>query len=233
MKQRILKYKRIFTFAFIALFAAMGCNKYVDKKPLDQFSDLDYWTSEDKVKTFCWSFYDLFAGYGTGSTPGDFYFTSFNDDQASPTFQDFAKNAPATDGSWGFGYIRKANVVIDRVQEVPMDDEAKKHWTGVARFFRALNYFELVRRFGDVPWYSQVLDISQDSLIYKPRDPRNMVMDSVLADLNFAVANLRPNTGDNTVNKDVALALKSRVCLYEGTYSEYQENDNARAAAYL
>ena len=213
---------------------ATGCNKYVDKKPLDQFSDLDYWNSESNVQSFCWGFYnDLFSGYGNGSSFGTFYFTSFSDDQDNPTFQNFAKNAPASDGGWGFGDIRKANLVIKRVAQVPMDDAAKNHWTGVARFFRALNYFQLVKSYGDVPFYSSVLDISEDSMIYKARDPRNLVMDSVLADLDFAINNLSANSKDNTVNKDVALALKSRVCLYEGTFSEYREHDNARAATYL
>lgn len=228
--------KNINNLALIALFLlfASGCNKYIDKKPLDQFSDLDYWNSESNVKTFCWGFYnDLFSGYGNGWSFGTFYFTSFSDDQDNPIFENFAKNAPATDGGWAFGDIRKANLVINRVQEVPMDQEAKNNWTGVARFFRALDYFQLVQSYGDVPFYSSVLDISQDSMIYKARDPRNLVMDSVLSDLNFAVNNLRQNTGDNTVNKDVALALKSRVCLYEGTYSEYREHDNARASTYL
>jgi starch-binding outer membrane protein, SusD/RagB family len=233
MKQ-IKNINNVALIALILLFAS-GCNKYIDKKPLDAFSDLDYWNSESNVQTFCWGFYnDLFDGYGNGNTLSTtFYFNSFSDDQANPSFQNFTKNAPANDGDWGFGDIRKANLVINRVNIVPMDQEAKNHWAGVARFFRAMNYFQLVKEFGDVPWYSSVLDISEDSAIYKARDPRNLVMDSVLADLNFAVANLRANSGDNTVNKDVALALKSRVCLYEGTYSEYHEHDNTRAATYL
>lgn len=231
--KRIKNINNLVLMALIVLFAS-GCNKYIDKKPLDEFSDLDYWNSESNVQTFCWGFYnDLFEGYGHGWTLGKYYFSSFSDDQANPTFQNFTKNAPASDGDWGFGDIRKANLVIIRVQGVPMDQEAKNHWTGVARFFRALNYFRLVKDFGDVPWYSSVLDISEDSAIYKARDPRNLVMDSVLADLNFAITNLRANSNDNTINKDVALALKSRVCLFEGTYSEYRTHDNTRAATYL
>lgn len=231
----IKKINPLFYFVVILL-AVSGCSKYVDKQPLDQFSDLDYWNSENNVKTFCWGFYnDVIVGFNSGQRFGDFYFSSFNDDQDNPTFEDFDKNAPAGDGNWDFGDIRKANLMLARVPNVPMDDAAKNHWEGVARFFRAWCYFKLVERFGDVPWYNQVLSINQDSAIYKPRDPRNMVMDSVLSDLNFAVANLRTkaDADPNTVNKDVALALKSRICLFEGTYSEYNEHDNARAATYL
>src|SRR6185437_8245087 len=64
--------------------------------------------------------------------------------------------------------------------------------------------------------------------------PRQAVMDSVLADINFAVANLRQVDQPNTINKDVALALKSRICLYEGTYRKYHtELDLPNADTYL
>jgi hypothetical protein len=224
---------KIWILLLVILCAGAGCKKYVDRDVLDELSDDDYWTSETNVRAFNWGFYDLFPGFGNGGSPGDFYFTSFSDDQVNPTFQNFALAVPASDANWDFSYIRKANLLLERIDRVPIDDASKNHWRGVARFFRAYKYFSLVKRFGDVPWIGHYLDISEDSVIYKPRDPRDLVMDSVLADLNFAVDNLREDDGENTVNKNVALALKSRICLYEGTYREYHENDNAGAAKYL
>jgi hypothetical protein len=50
-------------------------------------------------------------------------------------------------------------------------------------------YFEKVKRYGDVPWIGKALDV-EDPDLYKPRDPRTLVMDSVLADLNFACENI-------------------------------------------
>ena len=49
---------------------------------------------------------------------------------------------------------------------------AKNHWKGIAHFFRAYQYFQLVQRFGDVPFFSHSSDISDSTEIYKPRDPR-------------------------------------------------------------
>lgn len=203
-----------------------ACTKYVDRDVPDAFSDIDFWSSENNVRTYSWEFYNLFTGFGTG-TNGDFYFTTFTDDQASPSFQNYAATAPATSGDWNWRYIRKANIMLERIDQVPMSDEAKNHWKGVARFFRALDYFNKIKTFGDVPWISKSLDISETDQIYKPRDPRALVMDSVLADINYAVQNLRANDAvDNTVNKDVALALKSRICLYAGTYRKYHTELN-------
>jgi hypothetical protein len=201
-------------------FVLGSCSKELNVDTPDQFSDENFWTSENNVRSYNWGFYDLFTGFGTGTT-GDFYFSSLTDDQASATFQNFAVNVPTTSGDWNWTYIRKANVMLERIDRVPMPDEAKNHWRGIAKFFRAMDYFTKVKTFGDVPFINKSLDISENDVIYKPRDPRALVMDSVLADINYAVANIRSVDQVNTVNKDVALALKARICLFEGSYRLY------------
>ncbi|MBO9565004.1 MAG: RagB/SusD family nutrient uptake outer membrane protein [Niastella sp.] len=203
-----------------AALSLAGCSKYLETKTPDRFTDDVYWSSEANVRAYNWEFYNLFTGFGTGTT-GDFYFSTFSDDQATTGLSVYPASAAATNGNWDWTLIRKANIMIKRVETVPMSDEAKKHWTAVARFFRAFDYFGKVKLFGDVPWIGTPLDISDTAAIYKPRDPRKLVMDSVLADINFAIDNLRATDLDNTVNKNVALAFKSRVCLFEGTYRKY------------
>jgi len=79
--------------------------------------------------------------------------------------------------------------MLERIDGVAMNDEAKNHWKGIAHFFRALQYFRLVQNFGDVPWYGHSVEIEDSAQLYKPRDPRKLVMDSVLDDINFAVNN--------------------------------------------
>jgi hypothetical protein len=206
----------------VALCLGSACKKYVDVNNPDSEVDPDFWKSENSVRSYNWEFYNLFPGFGNGSSlNGDFYFPTLTDDQASPTLVNYQVSAPASNGDWFYGYIRKANIMLERIDIVPMADEAKNHWKGVAKFFRAFQYFKLVQEFGRVAWYSHSLDIADSTLIYKPLDTHQLVMDSVLADLNFAVANLRTVDQPNTVNKDVALALLSRVALYEGTYRKY------------
>lgn len=203
-----------------AALSLAGCSKYLETKVPDKFIDGTFWTGEANVRAYSWEFYNLFTGFGTGTT-GDFYFSTFSDDQATTGLSVYPASAAATNGNWSWTLIRKANIMIRRVETVPMSDEAKQHWTAVARFFRAFDYFNKVQLFGDVPWIGTPLDISDTAAIYKPRDPRKLVMDSVLADIDFAIENLRTTDLANTVNKDVALAFKSRVCLFEGTYRKY------------
>src|SRR5688572_26323393 len=196
--------KFIKPFIYLLLIVAMdsGCTKYLDKGTPDQFADNNFWISENNVRTYSRGFYDLFSGFGTG-TNGDFYFTTFADDQANTSFQNFAVSAAATNGNWDWANIRKANILLERVDKVPMSDEAKNHWRGVARFFRAFDYFTKVKIFGGVPWIGRSLDVSETGEMYKPRDSRALIMDSVLADIDFAIANLRDKTTEaNAVNKD-------------------------------
>lgn len=234
---------RYIPLALLVISMSTACKKYIDVTNPDTLTDPAYWKTENSVRTYAWEFYNSFPGFGNSSSlNGDFYFPTLTDDQAPPSFTQFPQTTATSSTDWtfftttgtttftyyfvSFGYVRKANIMLDRVDIVPMADEAKNHWKGVAHFFRALQYFKMVQEYGGVPWFSNSMDISDSTEIYKPRDSRQLVMDSVLADLNFAVANLRQLDQTNTINKDVALALKARVCLYEGTYRKYHTELN-------
>lgn len=228
-------------FLAIAICAgAVSCSKdFLSRGSKVVFDDNNFWTSENNVKSYCWEFYNLFTGYGTG-TNGDFYFTTFTDDQAARSMDLFPVTAPASNSHWDYTYIRKANLLLERVPQMQMlSREAANHYLGVARFFRAFEYANLVRHFGDVPYIDEYLDQSDVEAIYAPRMPRAAVVDSIMADLQFAAENLRTiernrAVGDvNMLSSEVALAYMGRVALYEGTYAKYVGNDEAAATALL
>lgn len=206
----------------LVVFGSTACKKFVDVTNPDTLYDPSFWKNENSVRSYSWEFYNMFNGYGNGSsTNGDFYFPTLTDDQDAGTFTQFPQTTATANGEWSFTNVRKANIMLERIDGVSMTDEAKNHWKGVARFFRAYQYFKLVQTFGGAPWFGRSLDIVDTAQIFKPRDSRQLVTDSILADLNFAVANLRQTDLTNTINKDVALALKSRFALFEGTYRKY------------
>jgi hypothetical protein len=133
---------------------------------------------------------------------------------------------------WKWDSLRNVNYFLEHYQHASVTTEASNHYAGLARFFRAWLYFDMVKQFGDVPWYNKTLTITDPDL-YKPRDARTLVMDSVLADLDFACKNIRA-TKDNSasqITKWVALAFKSRVCLFEGTYRKYHTELGLTATA--
>ena len=187
-----------------------------------------------------YAFYDVyFEGYDISWNRADWFaeteVADWNDDNAqkAPTF--FTKVAPESSGLWDFAYIRRHNQLIDRATNSNMPEATKNHWIGVSRFLRAMEYAELVRNFGDVPWFDKVIENTDYENLYKPRDPRSTVMDNVLADLQFACDNILKADGTKglTINKAVALAFTSRLMLFEGTWQKYRAKNNELAKKYL
>ena len=125
-------------------------------------------------------------------------------------------------GGWSWTRIRDINSFIDGCSNATaISTSVKNEQLAIAKFFRARFYFDKVKKFGDVPWYSKPLRSDDLEQLYKPRDSREVVMDSVLADIDFAVKYGMANISQNRVTKWTALALKSRICLYEGTWRKY------------
>ena len=202
----------------------------------------NYFTSETNVELYCNYFYAEFSAYGTGGASGDFYFNTLNDDQAVKGLKAWSfKNVSASDATWKACYeeIRRANLLLEKIDEVPdlqLPEKAnnKKHWIGLAHLYRGWQHYCLVRKFGDVQWINHTLKATDKDILMATRDNRNLVMDSVLADINFAVANMKLNDGSRTAyNVHVANAMKTEICLFEGTYAKYHLQDLARAEKYL
>ncbi len=233
-----MKFKILFAIGFLSIIFS-GCEDILDKPPLDQMTQGTYFTNEENMRTFSYGFYSRhFVGYGVGYSYGSYFsFQSLNDDFAPTTPTAFLKNVPTTPSgtNWNFTYVRRANLFIENIKSAPIPAEAKSHWTGVARFFRALEYARLVNTYGDVPWINKVPLETENETLYRPRDPRALVVDSILADFDYAAANVRAVDGTKglSVNKYVVLAFMSRIMLFEGTWFKYHLGDATKSAAYL
>ncbi|ASZ11797.1 RagB/SusD family nutrient uptake outer membrane protein [Chitinophaga pendula] len=228
--------KKIYTLLLAAASLAACQKNFLERSPVDRMEDDTYWTNEKNVRTFAWGFYtDYFSGYGSGFTWGRYFSgQALNDDFAPTSPGQFIRNIPATDAGWSFSNVRRANLMIDRINRVQMDDAAKKHWSGIGRFFRALEYANLVKKYGDMPWYDKVLT-ETDAELYRARDTRVFVMDKVLEDFKFAAENVRVSDGEAglTVNKYVVLGFMSRIFLFQGTWLKYHNVDQNKAQEYL
>lgn len=129
----------------------------------------------------------------------------------------------STDNSWSWGSLRNVNYFIKYNTDPGVAEEVRNHYTGIARLFRALLYYDKLVRYGNVPWVDKPLD-PQDPELYKTQDNRDVIITHIMQDLDYAAEHITtvgitPNS--NTVNKWTALALKSRICLFEGTFRKY------------
>src|SRR5829696_2671729 len=136
------------------------------------------------------------------------------------------------DWNWGWRALRNVNYFIANNTDTRVPEDIRRHYTGVARFFRAFFYFEKVKRYGDVPWVGKALEVD-DPALFNSRDSRTLVMDSILADLNYAADNIKTVTEPSRtlITKWVAQAFKARVCLFEGTFRKYHTNLNLVSSA--
>ncbi|MBX2844337.1 MAG: RagB/SusD family nutrient uptake outer membrane protein [Flammeovirgaceae bacterium] len=114
--------------------------------------------------------------------------------------------------------INKANFVIDNAENTEtLTDEIIQKNIGEARFMRALYYFFLVTRYGDIPIYTSIEPEG------KGKSPKAEVYQLIIDDLTFAAANLltkdsEPDAGRAT--SGAANALLGKVHLYLKNYDE-------------
>jgi starch-binding outer membrane protein, SusD/RagB family len=225
-------------FVFIVT-VSIGCKKFLDRPPLTSETDETAWTSEEKLRLYTNQYYTtFFTGYGNGyATEGAplVGFTNSDDMVVQGNQPNFTRAVPNS-SIWSYNTIRSVNIMLDRVEtrmSNVLTPAAKAHWLGVGRFFRAFRYAQLVQSYGDVPYYTrEVFDNELDEL-YKPRTPRNEVMDAVYDDLKFAMQNVRLNDGEQNVNRYVVAAFVSRLALTEGTWQKYYYQNNAQAKKFL
>ena len=220
MKNIILKY-----FTIILFLTLNACESDLDLFPLDQISTNDYWNNANDLKLYVNQFYpSAFAVQGSDRYEYIFAADIESDDmihvQEIPKLQG-SRVVPAT-GGWSYSNIRSVNYFLANYQKCQSSFDEYKAYLGEALFFRAFYYFNLVRVYGDVPYINKPLETNSEEL-YLARTPRNQVIDSIVADLDRAIQYLPSGKqlGGTRLSADVALAFKSRVCLFEGTWEKY------------
>ena len=213
-----------------------ACEDFLDIQPETDFTDDNYWTSEANLKAFSYGLYSVFPGYGQGGFfGGDHFFYVLTDDVISldPRVEDdFPTSVPASQSGtqWYWSDIRKTNVLIQGANKASVDESVRKKYIAVGRLFRAIEYWEKVRTFGDVPFYNKPIESTDQDALYKARDSRVVVVDSIVADLDYAIANLDDVDDKVHVNKWTALAMKSRICLAAATTFEYHNVAGSNSA---
>lgn len=209
--------KRIYSLIILVssiLFIA-GCDDMLDRIPKDKLSPETYFKTAQECELFTNEFYLIFPG------ATDIFYE--NADVIIPSvLSDAVQNTrtvPASDDHWGWEELRTINFFLEHADQCE-DEAAKLRYVGLARFFRTYFYWLKIRRYGDVPWVDKAM-AADDEDLYKPRDDRKTVINHMLEDINFAIDYLPAEKNVFSVTKWTALALKSRVFLFEGTFRKY------------
>ena len=226
--------------------ALTSCDDFLDdnRYPLTQETDNPaYWNNADNVKLQCDQMLQYFTGYASGSSYGEFYFNTLGDDQCTSDFTNWKfTSIPSSSSSYTSPYtnLRHSVMIIERLENSSIDQTVKENYMGIARLCRAYQQYLLVRRYGDCHFVEHVLNVTDADILYGPRTKRDVVFDKILEDLDYACAHITTNKNSQYWSRDLAYAMKSYICLCEGTFRKYcneQENglaaDGARATKLL
>lgn len=219
-----------YIFSLVCLSSALfaGCD-YLETEPGDAIVGDRYWENANSaaLEQYCNLYYPkLILGHGDPLSwnIGTMITAEYQSDNLLSSGANsitFGQNVVQTSNSdWNWATIRGCNAFLENYEKSPASD--KKKYAGEILFFKAFDYFNKVRLFGDVPWYDTALDKNNPDL-YKGRDSRQLVMENVLTTIDKAIEFLPRKTKVYRVSRDAALLLKARICLYEGTWRRYRD----------
>ncbi|WP_017259340.1 RagB/SusD family nutrient uptake outer membrane protein [Pedobacter arcticus] len=213
------RYKLLLAVAVSISTILTSCNKdFLDRPAEDQVEAEFFFNTPKDLEVATNDFYTMLATT-----------TVYSDDAASDNIVPLIaadrvrgnRIVPTASGSggWSWARLRSINYFLANYTKVK-DEQARAKYSGIAKFFRAYFYYTKVKTFGDVPWYNKVLT-ANDPDLYKARDSRILVMDSVMADIDYAIANIPADKQLSKITKYTALLLKARIALFEGTFRKY------------
>lgn len=196
-----------------------SCSDFLDRYPLEELSDGSFWKTEKDAEMAVSNLYNVLPTWDVDD--------AINSDDAVHGIKWAAGNQskgvydPSDYGwSWEYGYIRQANLVLEKIQEMDLSEDAYKKLEGQARFFRAYTYFTLIRSFGAVPYIDKPLELTDVENI--TRTPKDEVYAKVMEDFDIAIADLPVQWDDansGRITKGAAMAMKARAALY---YNNWQ-----------
>lgn len=154
----------------------------------------------------------------------------FSDNMACssvPSLLDGTRSLSSASSPSEYQKIRSVNFLLQNIANCKGNKSDIDQYTGEAYFFRAYYYFSMVCKYGDITWIDKVLAPNSEEMKLK-RDSRVEVIDHVLQDLDKAteLLGIKSNSATMRIHKDVALAFKSRVALFEGTWQKYHKAKN-------
>lgn len=231
-----MKYIHKYFLMFLLILGLNACNSdFLELAPQSDVSAVNFYKTPDDMKSAVSAVY-------SSNQSNDQYFGSFvillenRSDNAADLnagansgreyaidfFTESSDNA-LLQGAWSSLYtgIFKANVVLEKIESIPMDAKLKERYKAEVRFLRALNYFHLVRMWGKVPVLLSA--ISPLETYNLKREELATVYKVIEDDLIFATANLPatyPNTELGRVTTGAATALLGKVYLNQKKFNE-------------
>jgi hypothetical protein len=226
MKRKILICSLIAT-----LFSINSCQDALEEVPLDFTSPENFYTNAKEARFGAYSLYNTLVNqfsYNLSLWRVNDYATNALDGgntNAAIQLDQFSYDANIADiNYWGEAYrsILRANLILENVPEITMNEAEKNAILAEAHAIRAWHYFNLVRLFGDVPLRTEV-QISRQEASSNPRVDKEVIYDLILEDLTFAENNLPLEYPPSEVGRATQGAAKTMLAVVHLTRGEFQQ----------
>ena len=213
MPEAMKKTIKLFIIAAAVAFCGTACEKFLDKAPDENLTIPDVFANRFYARDFLTHTYSWIPTEANMADDGGAYAHQINDGSWSP-------NDIKRTQVWPESYmaLRKVNMFLENVDNVPTEPDEIRHWKGEAYFLRAWFHFLAFRAYGAIPLVDHAFDPSEDMLSVR-RSPADKVAEFIAEDCDRAAEYLsdmdkqsRAETGRAT--RVAALGLKSRVLLY-------------------
>mgnify|MGYP002526839246 FL=1 len=213
-----MKNKILYIIASVMLTGFTSCSDFLDRYPTEELSDGSFWKTKTDAEMAVSDIYRCLPNWDIDE--------DINSDNAVHGIKWANGNVskgvydPADQGwSEDYGYIRRCNLVLQKLEEMELSQSDKEPIAGQAYFFRGYIYFELIRKFGDVPYIDQPLKLTDVEDI--TRTSKDEIYTKIMADFDKAFSYLPeewPATQWGRITKGAAMAMKARAALYFGNW---------------
>ena len=221
--------------SLIIIFLAITACEDLNLNPLSEGSSETWFSTKDEIRMSVNDLYrhafwvpDLDNG-GRGSWTDDW--TSRN------TLSSIT--AGTINGEWGivverwrnsYKAIARANTILANLDKAVEDipQETLNEFVAEARFIRASMYSYLISHWGDVPYYTEELDLDHPNT--KGRTDKNVILQNIYTDYDYAIANLPESYGSGEsqrATKGAAMGMKARIALYNSDWTIASEEAKA------
>ncbi|MFZ4261396.1 RagB/SusD family nutrient uptake outer membrane protein [Sphingobacterium sp. HJSM2_6] len=224
-------YKNILYISFsgLLLISSACSDDFLDRNPQTAITPEVFFNSEEDLALYMYGLLDM--------PNRNSYLNDQSTDNAATTAAVELKtmmvgnpSSQTITSGWSWSRLRNINYFLENYQKAKVSDEIKNHYVGLARYYRAIFYYNMVKRYSDVPWYGNTLNPSDEEL-KDPQAPREEVLDHIMEDLAFASENVRESVPTGTPGKWVVRLMQAKIALHEGTYRKYHDELNLKATA--
>jgi hypothetical protein len=214
----------------VSLVTYISCNdSFLERAPLNEASDVTFYQTESDAIAATNAIYDVMQYDRLWKFEISVIGNRYNDDLGIiPRPTQFPSSYQATNGRllsmWENLYIgiNRANIVLERVPSIEMDEDLKTRLLGEAKFLRGFYYFTLATFFEDVPIRLEPTSLEN---LEMAKSPKSEVLDLVRQDLSEAAQVLPERSAQDPADlgratKGAANAMLGKVELYQDNFAE-------------